>query len=49
MHLLDINQLSSLQVNEIFALTEKLKLKQEGNILDGKTFILCFPESSLRN
>jgi ornithine carbamoyltransferase len=48
MHLLDISQLSSFQIHEIFELTEKLTLKQEGNILDGKTFILFFPESSLR-
>ena len=48
MHLLDISQLSSFQIHEIFDLTEKLTLKQEGNILDGKTFILFFPESSLR-
>lgn len=47
-HLLDIKQLSSCQITEIFNLTKRLKLKKEGPLLDGKNFILFFPETSLR-
>lgn len=48
MNLIDINQLSFSQIIEIFNLTKKLKLKNEGLPLNGKTFILFFPETSLR-
>jgi ornithine carbamoyltransferase len=48
MNLLNINDLSEFQISEIFDLTEKLKLHKNTNILNGKTFILFFPESSIR-
>jgi ornithine carbamoyltransferase len=48
MHLLDINNLTSFQINEIFYLIENLRLIEEGHPLSGKTFILFFPETSLR-
>ncbi|KRF20176.1 ornithine carbamoyltransferase [Paenibacillus sp. Soil787] len=48
MHLLDVNQLSSSQITEIFTLTARLKEQKEGPLLNRKTFILFFPETSLR-
>lgn len=48
MNLLNINDLSEFQISEIFDLTDKLKLHENTNILNGKTFILFFPESSIR-
>jgi ornithine carbamoyltransferase len=48
MNLLDISELSSQQITGIFQLADRLKLKNDKNSLVGKTFILFFPESSLR-
>lgn len=48
MNLLDINDLSSQQITDIFHLSDRLRLKNDRNSLVGKTFILFFPESSLR-
>ncbi len=48
MNLLSINNLSEFQIAEIFDLTDKLKLHNYANVLNGKTFILFFPESSIR-
>ncbi|WP_010275620.1 ornithine carbamoyltransferase [Paenibacillus senegalensis] len=48
MHFLDIKELSSQQLNEIFHLTDQLKAGRRNDSLVGKTFILFFPESSLR-
>lgn len=48
MNLLDINELSERQVNEIFNLATKMKKQSNHDILRGKNFILFFPESSLR-
>lgn len=48
MHLLDINQLSSVDITEIFNIAKRLQQKKEGTRLEGKTFILFFPETSLR-
>ncbi|RTE05047.1 ornithine carbamoyltransferase [Paenibacillus whitsoniae] len=48
MNLLDINKLSFLQITDIFHLADKLSLKSDEHLLTGKTFILFFPESSLR-
>lgn len=48
MHFLSINQLSSEQVLEIFALTDRLRLNKPAPLLEGKTMILFFPETSLR-
>ncbi|MDF2651023.1 MAG: ornithine carbamoyltransferase [Paenibacillus sp.] len=48
MNLLDINQLTFSQITEIFNLTKRLKLKNEGLLLNGRVFILFFPETSLR-
>ncbi|MBP1968523.1 ornithine carbamoyltransferase [Virgibacillus natechei] len=48
LNLLGINDLSEFQISEIFALGDKLKSHNSGNNLNGKTFILFFPESSIR-
>ncbi|WP_373232228.1 ornithine carbamoyltransferase [Cohnella sp.] len=48
MHLLDINDLSEVQVSEIFNLTDILKQQKHSNVLSGKTFVLFFPETSIR-
>ncbi|WP_047152895.1 ornithine carbamoyltransferase, partial [Aneurinibacillus tyrosinisolvens] len=48
LNLLSINDLSQLQISDIFDLTDKLKLHNDANVLSGKTFILFFPESSIR-
>jgi ornithine carbamoyltransferase len=48
MNLLDINGLSAQQITNIFELADKLRFENDGNLLSGKTFILFFPESSLR-
>lgn len=48
MHLLDIKELSPQQVTEIFQLADELKEGNHHQSLTGKTFILFFPESSLR-
>ena len=47
MNLLDIEDLSPHQITEIFDLADKLSFAQE-EPLKGKTFILFFPETSLR-
>ncbi len=48
MHVLDIHGLSSTQITDLFDLTDKLKQSGGERRLQGKTFILFFPESSLR-
>ncbi|WP_127495507.1 ornithine carbamoyltransferase [Paenibacillus glycanilyticus] len=48
MNLLDINGLSYGDIFNIFRLTDELKTGMHKNFLIGKTFILFFPESSLR-
>jgi ornithine carbamoyltransferase len=48
MHLLELRTLSEEQVLEIFELTRHLKENQNSHILRGKTFILFFPETSIR-
>lgn len=48
LHLLDVDGLSSLQISEIFNLTHKLIEHKGERLLQGKTFILFFPENSLR-
>lgn len=48
MHLLDIESLTSLQINELFELTRQLSSEKPAQLLKDKTFILFFPESSLR-
>ncbi|NRF93931.1 hypothetical protein HQN89_23675 [Paenibacillus frigoriresistens] len=48
MHLLEIKSLSEEQVLEIFELTKYLKETQTNKILSGKTFVLFFPETSIR-
>jgi ornithine carbamoyltransferase len=48
LNLLSIKDLSECQITEIFSLTEKVKFNGGGNILKGKTFVLFFPESSIR-
>jgi ornithine carbamoyltransferase len=48
MNLLDISDLSSQQISDIFQIADRLRLKNDRNSLVGKTFVLFFPESSLR-
>lgn len=48
MNLLDINELSSQQITNIFDLVDRLKFENDELLLTGKTFILFFPETSLR-
>ncbi|PZD97706.1 ornithine carbamoyltransferase [Paenibacillus sambharensis] len=49
MHLLNISELSQDRITELFHLTDKLKHKKlKEKILEGRTFILFFPESSIR-
>jgi ornithine carbamoyltransferase len=48
MNLLDISDLSSQQISDIFQIADRLRLKNDKNSLIGKTFVLFFPESSLR-
>jgi ornithine carbamoyltransferase len=48
MHFLELCTLSEEQVLEIFEFTRKLKANKANNILSGKTFILFFPETSIR-
>ncbi|NHN34442.1 ornithine carbamoyltransferase [Paenibacillus sp. S3N08] len=48
MHFLDLKDLSSLQIDELFKLTDQLSLQGGAKPLGGKTFVLFFPESSIR-
>lgn len=48
MHLLDINQLSVEDITSIFNISSDLQRKKETRRLEGKTFALFFPETSLR-
>ena len=48
MNLLDINELSSGQILNMFQLTDEIKMNMHRNTFKGKTFILFFPESSIR-
>ncbi|MGO4109721.1 ornithine carbamoyltransferase [Paenibacillus sp. YAF4_2] len=50
MHLVDIRGLTYKQITEIFMLTDKLRMQNDtySSSLAGKTFVLFFPESSLR-
>lgn len=48
MNLISINELSERQVNEILDLATKLKHQDNISVLNGKNFVLFFPESSLR-
>lgn len=48
MNLLDINELSTDQILNIFHLTDEIKLGMHKNCLTGKAFILFFPELSIR-
>ncbi|OAB47188.1 ornithine carbamoyltransferase [Paenibacillus antarcticus] len=48
MHLLELSTLSEKQVLEIFELAKYLKENQNKKILSEKTFILFFPETSIR-
>jgi ornithine carbamoyltransferase len=47
-NLLDIRALSVSEISDIFGLTDKLTWNQETNLLKGRTFLLFFPESSIR-
>jgi len=48
MHLLKITDLDVHQINDIFELADKLKQKPYQKVLSNKTFVLFFPESSIR-
>lgn len=48
MNLLRLDDLTDSQIHEIFELAEKLRLDGQVNSLKGKTFILFFPETSIR-
>ncbi|REE69651.1 ornithine carbamoyltransferase [Paenibacillus taihuensis] len=50
MNLLDVDQISAKQINDIFVLADSLRLNNEGSstLLAGKTFVLFFPETSIR-
>ncbi|QYR19639.1 ornithine carbamoyltransferase [Paenibacillus sp. sptzw28] len=48
MHFLNLSDLSVNKMTEIFNIAEKLKNNKFGKILEGKTFVLFFPESSIR-
>lgn len=48
MHLLDIKQLSGEDITSIFNISSDLQQKKETRRLEGKTFALFFPETSLR-
>jgi ornithine carbamoyltransferase len=48
MHLLGLNNLTEKQILDIFCFTNQLKRTKNKNILNGKTFILFFPETSIR-
>ncbi|MNS32910.1 Ornithine carbamoyltransferase [compost metagenome] len=48
LHLLNVDELSSIQIVEIFDLTKRLREHKSKRLLQGKNFILFFPESSLR-
>ncbi|UJF32966.1 ornithine carbamoyltransferase [Paenibacillus hexagrammi] len=48
MNLLDINELSSDDIYRIFSSADEIKSGMHENFLKGKTFVLFFPESSIR-
>ncbi|WP_211745633.1 ornithine carbamoyltransferase [Paenibacillus sp. Marseille-Q4541] len=48
MNLLDVKDLSAIQITDIFNLADRLIGENHKQSLAGKTFILFFPESSLR-
>lgn len=48
MHLLDINEMTEDQISEIFDRADNLQSNQHSNILCEKTFVLFFPETSIR-
>ncbi|WP_337100423.1 ornithine carbamoyltransferase [Paenibacillus sp. YIM B09110] len=48
MNFLDIDNLTSNQIIEIFHLADQLRMGEHKDILKGKTFILFFPENSIR-
>ncbi|WP_239614546.1 ornithine carbamoyltransferase [Cohnella mopanensis] len=48
MHLLNIDHLTDTQILEIFELADQLKTDPNEAHLKGKTFVLFFPESSIR-
>lgn len=48
MHLLSLKDLTRPQIMKIFRLADKLTLQNGSKILKGKTFILFFPQTSIR-
>lgn len=48
MNFLSLSSLNEISISEIFSLTDKLKKNQNSSLLKGKSFILFFPDSSIR-
>lgn len=48
MHFMNLLDFSPNQISHIFNIADKLQENKVGNILDGRTFALFFPESSIR-
>ncbi|MFB9277646.1 hypothetical protein [Cohnella cellulosilytica] len=48
MHFLELSALSESHIFEIFKWAEQLKTKPCRELLKGKTFVLFFPETSIR-
>ncbi|MGF7050617.1 ornithine carbamoyltransferase [Paenibacillus sp. DS2015] len=48
MNLLNLNDLTEDQISEIFNMTDILKMKKHSKLLSEKTFVLFFPETSIR-
>jgi ornithine carbamoyltransferase len=48
MNLLNLSDLTENQVMELFYVADQLKKGKYGKVLEGKTFVLFFPESSIR-
>ncbi len=48
MHFVDLKHYASEQIQEIFSIADRLKTNPDGDLLVGKTFILFFPQTSLR-
>lgn len=48
MNLLKLTDMTQSEIMELFSIADKLKIEKIGKILEGKTFALFFPESSIR-
>ncbi len=48
MNLLKVSDLTTEQIGELFDLADNLKRNNHNRLLQGKSFVLFFPESSIR-